>query len=137
MSADEFEPDNSSGAARRDSPVSGRERAVALQYAETDAVPRIVSTGIGATARSIIELAERSGVPIRRDPTLVDMLANVPAGAPIAPETYRVVAALIVFLYHADADFRSRHTRVGALLHAETPIASRVAADDEFLAVKE
>ena len=96
----------------------GRERAVALQYGEHDAVPRILSSGAGEVARAIIELARTSGVPLRRDPQLVEMLSNIPVGANITPETYRLVAEIISFLYLADGDFRAKHPRIGAVIGA-------------------
>jgi flagellar biosynthesis protein len=102
----------------------GRERAVALQYGENDAVPRIVSSGAGELARAIIELARESGVPLRRDPTLADMLAQIPVGSRISPETYRLVAEVITFLYHVDGEFRAKHTHVGRLLGGESGAAS-------------
>jgi len=95
---------------------SGRERAVALQYSEHDAVPRIVSSGAGEVARAIVALAQSSGVPVREDPRLVELLAQIPVGASISPESYRLVAELISFLYFADHGFREKHPELGPIV---------------------
>jgi flagellar biosynthesis protein len=94
---------------------------VALQYGEHDAVPRIVSSGAGDVARAIIELARASGVPLRHDPELAEMLSQIPVGSNITPETYRLVAEVISFLYHVDGEFRAKHPRIGAVIGAPQP----------------
>lgn len=107
---------------------SGRERAVALQYTELDAVPRIVSSGAGEVARAIIALARSSGVPVREDPRLVELLAQIPVGASITPDTYRLVAEIISFLYHVDQGFRDKHPSLGAVVGRQ---AARPAVDSK------
>lgn len=100
-----------------------RERAVALQYTEHDAVPRIVSSGAGEVARAIVALARSSGVPIRQDPRLVEMLAQIPVGSSISPETYRLVAEILSFLYYADQSFREKNPVVGSIIERRAELA--------------
>jgi len=77
-----------------------RRRAVALQYeAGKDLAPRVVAKGEGHVAETIIELARRHGVHIREDRELVAVLAKLELDTVIPPELYRVVAALLVFVY--------------------------------------
>jgi flagellar biosynthesis protein len=77
-----------------------RRRAVALHYeAGQDLAPRIVAKGEGHVADSIIELARQHGVHIRQDRELVAVLAKLDLDTVIPPELYRVVAAILVFVY--------------------------------------
>lgn len=85
-----------------------RARAVALSYENGDRAPRIVATGAGEIARRILELAAEHNVPIRRDDSLVDILAKLDLGYEIPPETYRAVAEILAFLYRTDDAWRRR-----------------------------
>lgn len=90
-------------------PKSKREHAIALQYTELDALPKIIASGAGEIARQILALAEEHGIPIQHDSTLTDMLSSLSVGSSISPDSYRIVAELISFLYHSDQRFRDRH----------------------------
>ena len=79
-----------------------RKHAVALQYAEGERAPRVVATGAGEIAKRILELARENDVPVKKDDTLVDILAKLDVGYEIPPETYRAVAEILAFLYRAD-----------------------------------
>ena len=77
-----------------------RRRAVALHYeAGKDLAPRIVAKGEGHLAETIIDVARRHGVHVRQDRELVALLAKLDVDTVIPPELYRVVAALLVFVY--------------------------------------
>ena len=120
---------DSDGVARTVDRGSSREKAVALQYAETDSVPRIVSSGVGEVAKTIIELAKSHGVPVRRDAELVEMLSGLPAGAAVSPESYRLVAEILVFLYAADVRFREKHGHVKSTLVPAAPEVDDITAE--------
>lgn len=92
------------------------ERAVALEYGKDDAVPRIVASGAGELARRIREFAEQHNIPIKEDETLTEMLAKIDTGANISPESYRLVAEVISFLYHTDRAWREKHLHVGEIM---------------------
>lgn len=85
-----------------------RQLAVALQYAEGDRAPHVVATGAGVIAQRILELARENEVPIHEDDTLVDVLSRLDLGYEIPPETYRVVAEILAFLYRSDEAWRKR-----------------------------
>ncbi|MBX7144125.1 MAG: EscU/YscU/HrcU family type III secretion system export apparatus switch protein [Oligoflexia bacterium] len=95
-----------------------REHAVALQYAELDELPRIVATGAGEIARQILALAKEHEIPIQEDATLTEMLSNLSVGAHISPNTYKLVAEIISFLYHTDCEFQKAHPEL-------TPVMSK------------
>lgn len=120
--------DKSGPAVRQGSP---REQAVALQYSENDAIPRIISSGAGEVARTIIRLARESGVPVRRDAELVRLLDGLPGGAAIPPETFRLVAEVLAFLYKADAAFREKHPHLKPVLGDPIEELPRLGSDGE------
>ena len=52
------------------------EKAVALKYdKEKDHAPKLTATGKGETAKNIIKIAEKNGIPIKKDEDLVNMLS--------------------------------------------------------------
>jgi len=78
-------------------------RATALRYAEGLEAPEVVATGRGEIARKILEAADDAGVPVRRDPALVEALAKLDVGRTIPPELYVAVAEALVWAYRLDA----------------------------------
>jgi len=95
-----------------------RERAVALEYSQTEGIPRIVSSGVGEAARVILEVARLAGVPVRKDEVLTDMLSSLGVGQPISPEAYRLVAEILVFLYQSDRQWAAEHPEIGTFVSA-------------------
>ena len=78
-------------------------RATALRYAEGSEAPEVVATGAGELARRILEAAEEAGVPVRRDPALVEALSKLDVGRMIPPELYVAVAEALVWAYRLEA----------------------------------
>ena len=78
-------------------------RATALRYAEGSESPEVVATGAGELARKILEAAEEAGVPVRRDPALVEALSKLDVGRMIPPELYVAVAEALVWAYRLEA----------------------------------
>lgn len=77
-----------------------RLRAAALGYERgKDAAPRVLAKGAGEVARNILERAEAHGVPIERDPDLLQCLGPLQVGDVIPVEAYEAVAAVLAFLY--------------------------------------
>jgi len=72
--------------------------AVALQY-DGNAAPRVTARGKGLDAEQIIALAEQHGIPLRTEPELAGILAEIPLGEEIPEELYRAVAEIIAFAY--------------------------------------
>jgi flagellar biosynthesis protein len=78
-------------------------RATALRYTEGSDAPEVVATGRGEIARKILEAAEDAGVPVRKDPALVEALSKLDVGQAIPPELYVAVAEALVWAYRLDA----------------------------------
>ncbi|MDR2728966.1 MAG: EscU/YscU/HrcU family type III secretion system export apparatus switch protein, partial [Chitinispirillales bacterium] len=79
-----------------------RDSAVALRYnEEEDHAPKVVAKGFGLTAEKIRELAEKSGVPVKRDDALVELLAQIDIDREIPPALYAAVAEVLAMVYKA------------------------------------
>jgi flagellar biosynthesis protein len=80
-----------------------QKRAVALRYDPArDGAPKVVAKGRGRTAEQILALARTSGVPVRQDTNLVQVLSRLKLDQEIPPEVYRAVAAILAFLDRAN-----------------------------------
>ena len=74
------------------------ELAVALRY-DGRTVPRVTAKGEGLTAERILELAAEQGIPLREDPELARVLAQIPLGEEIPEALYIAVAEVIAFAW--------------------------------------
>jgi flagellar biosynthesis protein len=82
---------------------TNREKAVALRYRRhEDRAPKVIAKGEGFIARTIRRVAEENGIPIRRDDTLVELLAQIEIDRDIPPELYAAIAELLSWIYRAD-----------------------------------
>lgn len=72
--------------------------AVALEYDGRNA-PKVTAKGTGLTAEKILEIADQHGIPMRSEPELAGVLAQVPLGEEIPHELYVAVAEVIAFAY--------------------------------------
>jgi flagellar biosynthesis protein len=72
--------------------------AVALLYDEKSA-PRVTAKGKGHLADEIIRLARESNIPIKEEPEIVQLLAQVDLGREIPPALYVAIAEVIAFAY--------------------------------------
>jgi flagellar biosynthesis protein len=80
-----------------------RDVAVALKYNEKeDTAPRLTAKGFGLAAEKIREIAERSGIPIRQDSDLVELLAMLDIDKEIPPQLYAAVAEVLALVYKAN-----------------------------------
>ncbi len=80
-------------------------QAVALGYQRgRDTAPRILAGGRAEIARRILERADEYGIPIERDPDLLECLAPLTIGSEIPPEAYAAVASILAFLYRLNGD---------------------------------
>jgi flagellar biosynthesis protein len=81
-------------------PLQSRNRAVAISYdMNKQPAPTISASGQGKVAERILELAKEHGIPIRKDPDMVELLAQLDVGQIIPPELYAVVAEVLAFVY--------------------------------------
>lgn len=75
-------------------------KAMALGYDRgADQAPRVLAKGGGDVARTIVDAAERYGVPIERDPDLLQCLGPLSIGREIPVAAYEAVARILAFLY--------------------------------------
>lgn len=84
-------------------PSERARRAIALRYSGTGA-PQVTASGQGHVAARILELAEASGVPVRRDPALVQALSTLELGREIPEELYLAVAEVLAWAYRLDGE---------------------------------
>ena len=81
-------------------PQDQRKGAVALKYERSkDDAPRVVASGQGRVAERILASAEEANVPLREDPDLLEVLAQVPVGDEIPEDLYQAVAEILAFVY--------------------------------------
>lgn len=86
-----------------------RRKATALRYEPpADTAPRLVAKGQGTVADQIVEVAQRCGVPIRKDPFLVEALSTLDLRKEIPAELYRAVAELLLFVYRLNDEWKQR-----------------------------
>jgi len=75
-------------------------KAAALQYdKEIDQAPHVTAQGSGETAKNIIKIAEKNGIPIKKDEDLVTMLSQIELNQEIPVELYKAVAEIFSFIY--------------------------------------
>ena len=81
--------------------------AAVLKYdAQKDQAPQLTAKGRGTVAEKIIELARQHGIPIRKDPPLVQMLSKLDIDETIPEELYQAVAEVLAFVYRMNAEQR-------------------------------
>lgn len=82
-------------------------QAAALGYDRgKDRAPRVLARGGGDVAQNILAAAEQHGVPIERDPDLLQCLGPLAIGAEIPIAAYEAVATILAFLYEQNRDGR-------------------------------
>jgi flagellar biosynthesis protein len=80
--------------------AEARQRAVALQYdRHNQAAPKVLAKGAGGVADKIMQLALEKGIPLYRDPELIEVLGQLDVGTEIQPELYQAVAEVLIFIY--------------------------------------
>lgn len=83
-------------------PSARRQVAVALRHDPANGgLPRIVATGRGAMAEQILELAFASGVKVREDADLAEILSVIDVDSEIPVEAIAAVAEILAYLYRA------------------------------------
>ncbi len=76
--------------------------AVALDYDGGERGPRVSAKGRGAVAERIVELALASGVRVREDSDLAEVLAAVELDSEVPPEALIAVAEILAYIYRAN-----------------------------------
>jgi len=79
--------------------------AVALRYQPGAlAAPQVTAKGRGDVAERILKLAERHGIPVRRDEDLLQLLSLCDVGEDIPEDLYQAVAELLAYLYRLNGE---------------------------------
>lgn len=79
--------------------------AVAVGYRrQRDAAPRVVAKGRAEVAQNIVDRAREHGIPIERDPDLLQCLGPLAVGIEIPVEAYVAVARILAFLYRVNGE---------------------------------
>lgn len=85
-------------------PGSPQQVAVALRYDGDDSpAPTVVASGRGALAEQILQLAFASGVKVRTDPDLAQVLSAVQVDSIIPLEAFAAVAEILAYVYRVNA----------------------------------
>ena len=84
-----------------------KEQAVALFYDKQHA-PTVIAKGDDELAQQIIEIAKEHDIPLRAEPELVALLAQVELGEQIPRELYVAVAEILAFIYRINDDESSK-----------------------------
>lgn len=83
--------------------IPTRKTAVALQENEKIGyAPVITAAGRGIIAEQILQLAYESGIQVRSDSALAEMLAKVELDSPIPSEAFLAVAEILSYVYKAN-----------------------------------
>ncbi|MEO2067996.1 MAG: EscU/YscU/HrcU family type III secretion system export apparatus switch protein [Desulfurobacteriaceae bacterium] len=77
-----------------------KRKAVVIKYIRNkDNAPKVVAKGTGFIAEKILELAKKHNIPIVEDEKLISFLINIDIGKEIPPDTYKVVAKILSYVY--------------------------------------
>ena len=83
--------------------------AVSLKYdSRINKSPVVTAKGKGLVAEKIIALAMENNIPIKEDPDLVQLLAQVDLNREIPASLYKVVAELLSFVYKLNNEYPSK-----------------------------
>ena len=83
-------------------------KAATLKYdKETSAAPKLTAKGRGMVAEKIIALAEAEGIPLYRDPDLIEILDKTELDTEIPLEVYAIVAEIFAFVYKVNQQKKS------------------------------
>lgn len=86
------------------------QKAAALKYdKDKDYAPKLTATGKGETAKNIIKIAEKNGIPIKKDEDLVNMLSQIELNQEIPVELYKAVAEVFSFIYGISNESKEKH----------------------------
>ena len=85
--------------------IPKKQVAVALEDGSDDkGMPRITAAGRGKIAEQILQLAFESGIKVREDGALAEMLATIELDSPIPSEAFMAVAEILSYVYRANGE---------------------------------
>ncbi|MFB4158684.1 EscU/YscU/HrcU family type III secretion system export apparatus switch protein [Geomicrobium sp. JSM 1781026] len=88
-----------------------RNFAAALRYDKdrTDA-PVVKAKGYGHVADQIKKSAEKSAIPVQKDPSLAELLSHLHMNEPIPEHLYEAVAEVFAFIYQVEREMKEIQT---------------------------
>ncbi len=90
--------------------------AIALRYdLDPDGVPKVVASGRGEMAESILAAAFAAGVKVRKDADLAEVLGAMDLGEDIPAEAFVAVAEVLRYVFEANGKLRILQEREGAI----------------------
>ncbi len=82
---------------------SKRPVAVALADGQDEQdMPHVTAAGRGKIAEQIVQLAFESGIKVREDSDLAEMLATIELDSPVPSEAFMAVAEILSYVYRAN-----------------------------------
>lgn len=86
-------------------PRPARPVAVALRDGSREGrLPEISAAGRGKIAEQILQLAFESGVHVREDKALAEMLAAIEIDSPVPSEAFMAIAEVLSYVYRANGE---------------------------------
>jgi flagellar biosynthesis protein len=83
--------------------TKSRKNVSVLKYEENqDISPKLIAKGNGIVADNILKEAEKYQIPIRKDPSLSELLSQLEINQSIPEELYQAVAEVFAFIYKID-----------------------------------
>jgi len=101
-------PPESGSGSNQDGNASANTQSVAVAVdhdPSVDAVPKVVASGRGFGADQILNIAFASGVKVRQDADLAQILSVVDLDSEIPTEAFAAVAELLVYVYRANGTY--------------------------------
>lgn len=86
-------------------------QAAALKYEPgQDMAPVVIASGYGSAAEQIINVAEKTGVPVYRDDSISSLLCMLDVGKNIPPELYEIIAKVYCSILSTAEKFKKFET---------------------------
>ena len=90
--------------------MSELKKVIGLKYDPGEGVPQVIVKGAGATAEELLRRREAlGGPPVVHDGALAEQLYRLPMEAPIGPELYELVAALLAHVFSLEQTDQGDH----------------------------
>lgn len=83
--------------------------AYAFEYKDPAALPHLVASGTGRLAELIVQLAQEHDIPVQERQDLATILGSLPTSTTLPSESLGIIAEVISFLYHCNAEWAKEH----------------------------
>jgi flagellar biosynthesis protein len=83
-------------------------KAAAIGYDPEHGLPEVIAAARGHLAESLMAMAEKHGVAVRRDPDLAEVLSALKPGTPVPEALFKAVAEVLAYCYRVNEQFREK-----------------------------